>query len=178
MAAFFLIGSLLVSLFLSMTALMLSSLVLVTLVAVRDRAHADLKTVRWAMVGNLFGAGVGASVLASLPPHAFAVLFGLLVLLGVGLSTTGFRVAVTRNTALGAGWLGDFMATTSAIGGPPLAMLYQHEDSTWSRRRCSRSSPTRPRGTEEGIQSRPISAAPIWPSGTCGVASWTGRQRC
>jgi uncharacterized membrane protein YfcA len=107
--------------------LMLSSLVLVTLVAVRDRAHADLKTVRWAIVGNLFGSAVGASVLASLSPRAFAVSFGLLVLLGVGLSTAGFRVRVTRSTALGAGWLGGFMATTSAIGGPPLAMLYQHE---------------------------------------------------
>jgi uncharacterized membrane protein YfcA len=106
--------------------LMASGLVLVMLVAARDRAHADFQTVRWAMLGNLGGAVVGASVLSLLDANGFAILFGLLVLLGVTLSALGLHVRVTWRSTLGAGLLGGFMSTTSAIGGPPVALVYQH----------------------------------------------------
>ena len=105
-----------------------SSLVLVSLIALRDRAHVDFRTVRFSMAGNVVGAFMGASVLALLDPRGFAVLFGLLVLLGVGLSVAGLRVALNRGSALGAGLLGGFMSATSSIGGPPMALVYQHED--------------------------------------------------
>lgn len=107
--------------------LIASSLVLVSLTALRDRAHADLRTVRFSMMGNVVGAFCGASVVAILDPRGFSVLFGLLVLLGVGLSAAGLRVALSRGAALGAGLLGGFMSATSAIGGPPMALIYQHE---------------------------------------------------
>jgi uncharacterized membrane protein YfcA len=103
-----------------------SSFVLCSLLALRDRAHADLDRVRFSMLGNVAGAFAGAFVLTLLDPRGFAVLFGLLVLLGVGLSATGLHVAVTRRTALGAGVLGGFMSATSSIGGPPVALVYQH----------------------------------------------------
>jgi uncharacterized membrane protein YfcA len=107
--------------------LITSTLVLVSLIALRDRAHVDFRTVRFSMAGTVVGATAGASVLALLDPRGFAVLFGLLVLLGVGLSAAGLRVAVSRGSALGAGLLGGFMNATSSIGGPPMALVYQHE---------------------------------------------------
>jgi uncharacterized membrane protein YfcA len=103
-----------------------SSLVLCSLLSLRDGVHADLEKVRFSMLGNPVGACAGAFVLTLLDPSGFAVLFGLLVLLGVGLSAAGLRVVVTRGTALGAGLLGGFMGTTSSIGGPPMALVYQH----------------------------------------------------
>jgi len=106
--------------------LIASSLVLCGLIALRDRAHADLATVRFSMLGNVAGAFAGASVLALLDPRGFALLFGSLVLVGVGLSAVGLHVAVNRGTALGAGLLGGFMSATSSIGGPPMALVYQH----------------------------------------------------
>jgi uncharacterized membrane protein YfcA len=109
--------------------LMMSSLVLVTLMAIRDHAHADFITVRWAILGNVVGAAAGASVLTVLSPAGFGLLFGAVVLLGVGLSVLGVHVRVRRRSAAGAGLLGGFMATTSAIGGPPIALVYQHADS-------------------------------------------------
>jgi uncharacterized membrane protein YfcA len=108
--------------------LMMSSLVLVTLIAFRDHAHADFKTVRWAIGGNVFGSAVGASILTLLDPAGFALLFGALVLLGVGLSVLGVHIMVRRRSALGAGALGGFMGTTAAIGGPPMALVYQHAE--------------------------------------------------
>jgi uncharacterized membrane protein YfcA len=109
--------------------LIASSLVLVTCIAIRDRAHADFTTVRFSMMGNAVGASSGAFVVALLDPEGFGMLFGALVLLGVGLSAAGFHVRVNRGTALGAGLLGGFMSATSSIGGPPMALVYQHEES-------------------------------------------------
>ncbi len=104
-----------------------STLVLVILIAIRDRVHVDFRTVRFSMAGTVVGAFTGASVLALLDPRGFAVLFGLLVLVAVGLSAAGLRVALNRGSALGAGLLGGFMNATSSIGGPPMALVYQHE---------------------------------------------------
>ena len=86
------------------------------------------KRVRWAIVGCIGGAAVGASVIAILDPRGFAILFGALVLLAVGLSALGLHVRVTPTSTLLAGLLGGFMGTTASIGGPALALVYQHED--------------------------------------------------
>ena len=107
--------------------LIASAFVLVLLVAIRDRSHVDYGTVRFSMVGNAVGAFTGAAVVALLDPRSYAILFGLLVLLGVALSAMGLRIAVSRGLALGAGLLGGFMSATSSIGGPPMALVYQHE---------------------------------------------------
>jgi uncharacterized membrane protein YfcA len=106
--------------------LIASGFVLVSCIALRDRSHVDFATVRFSMMGNFVGAFAGASVVAVLDPRGFAILFGLLVLLGVTLSAIGLHVRVTRKSALGAGLLGGFMSATSSIGGPPMALVYQH----------------------------------------------------
>ena len=106
--------------------LMGSTLLLVVLIAVRDHAHADFKTVRWALAGYVVGAGAGASLLVRLDPAGFSIVFALLVLLAVLLSVLGVRVRVRRRSAMAAGTLGGFMGTTTAIGGPPVALVYQH----------------------------------------------------
>jgi uncharacterized membrane protein YfcA len=108
--------------------LIASNLVAVSLMAVRNRAHVDFRIARFSMAGTVIGGVTGASVLSLLDPQGFAVLFGLLVLLGVGLSLAGLRVAVNRGSTFGAGILGGFMSATSAIGGPPMALVYQHQD--------------------------------------------------
>lgn len=109
--------------------MMMSSFVLACLVAWRDRAHANLAIVRYAAPGNVVGAAIGAMLLARLDASGFALLFGVLVLLAVALSALGLRIPVRRRSAIGAGLLGGFMATTAAIGGPAMALVYQHEES-------------------------------------------------
>lgn len=106
--------------------LVASAFALVLLVSIRDRSHVDFTMVRYSMLGNGFGAFAGAAVVVALDPRGFGILFGVLVLLAVGMSAAGFHVRVTRGSALGAGLLGGFMSATSAIGGPPMALVYQH----------------------------------------------------
>ena len=53
------------------------------------------------------------------------MLFGVLVLSGVGMSLSGLRLAPSGSVLVGAGALSAMMGTIAAIGGPPLALVYQ-----------------------------------------------------
>ena len=63
--------------------LMASGLVMAIGMALRDREHADLRNVRWSILGYAIGAPLGAAVLVTLDPSVFAIVFGVLVLLAV-----------------------------------------------------------------------------------------------
>lgn len=105
-----------------------ASLVLTALVAYRDRAGIDLHGVGWAMIGRVLGTGAAAAFLAIATARVFDLAFGLLVLLGVGLSLAGMQFRPSRNSSMVAGGLSGLMGTISSIGGPPMALLYQRVD--------------------------------------------------
>jgi uncharacterized membrane protein YfcA len=106
--------------------LVFASMLLTTLTAFRDRDAIDTSGLGWSMVGRLPGTLLGAALLALLPPERLAAPLGVLVILGVALSASGVHVRVNPRTLMGAGLLSGFMGTASSIGGPPIALLYQH----------------------------------------------------
>ncbi|MDH3213075.1 MAG: TSUP family transporter, partial [Myxococcales bacterium] len=71
------------------------------------------------------GTLLAAAVLTSISQRAFDLLFGTLVLVAVALAASGLSVSPSRGRAAAAGALSGFMGTTSSIGGPPMALLYQ-----------------------------------------------------
>lgn len=100
--------------------------VLSLLVAARER-HAVVPTeIGWALCGYFPGALLAAALITWLPTTALSYLFAGLVLLAVVLSTLRPRIIITTATLLPAGLLSGFMGTTSAISGPPMALLYQN----------------------------------------------------
>ncbi len=81
-----------------------------------------------AIVGQVFGV-LGAGVLLALvTDDALSVLFAVLVLVAVALSVVGWHLAKTRTNLAAIGVLSGFMGTVSGIGGPPIALVYQHAD--------------------------------------------------
>lgn len=106
--------------------LLFSALVLTILLAHRDRASIDFGGLGWAVAGRVVGVTAGAAALAVWPSDRIALLFGTLVLLSVGISTSGFHFRPNRWTLAVAGSLSGFMGTTVSIGGPPMALVYQH----------------------------------------------------
>lgn len=106
--------------------MMCAGLALSVLVALRDRRSIDLHGVKWAVIGRIVGTVPAALLLLVLPKEKFAIAFGVLVLIAVGLSAAGVKLRPTRNLVLGAGTLSGFMATTAGIGGPPMALVYQN----------------------------------------------------
>ena len=108
--------------------LLVASLVLTLLLSHRERAAIDMTGLRWALGGRLVGVVAGASTLAVLSRDGVAMAFGLMVLASVLLSASGLHVRPRRATLLTAGSLSGFMGTVTAVGGPPMALLYQRAD--------------------------------------------------
>ena len=103
-----------------------AALALILLTGWRDRKSIDFRGFGWGLLGRLPGTALGAAILAVLSPERLAVPLGALVLLAVGISASGVHLTPSPRTLFGAGFLSGFMGTTSSIGGPPLAMVYQH----------------------------------------------------
>ena len=103
-----------------------STMVFTTLLTVRERRAVDLDGLRWAVVGRAAGTIPAAALLAVLPAERLSLLFGGIVLLGVALSVSGLHVEPRPVSLLVAGALSGIMGTIAAIGGPPMALLYQH----------------------------------------------------
>ena len=100
------------------------SCVLSTAAAWRERQSIDRRGVALLLVGRLPGAVAGASLLRWLPGSAASVVFAGLILLGVVLSAFGLHVARTTRNMLAVGALSGVMGTTTAAGGPPIALIY------------------------------------------------------
>lgn len=103
-----------------------ASLVLTALMAVRGRGHIDRTGLVWGLLGRLPGTVLGALALTAIPLDQMGVVLGALVLVAVLMSLSGLRLQPTPNTLVTAGVLSGFMGTVSSIGGPPMALVYQH----------------------------------------------------
>lgn len=104
-----------------------TSIVYVVLLAHRNRRGVQWGDLGWALAGRLVGVSIAAAVLALVSQEHITVVFGVLILFAVVLSASGLKVEPRAATLLGAGTLSGFMATTVSIGGPPMALLYQHK---------------------------------------------------
>jgi len=62
-----------------------------------------------------------------LPADGLSVAFAVMVVLAVVLSLSGLRMATVPRNLAGAGVISGVMGTVSGIGGPPIALVYQHE---------------------------------------------------
>lgn len=100
---------------------------LVMLIAWRDRASIEARGVGWTILGRVPGTVLGGAAVALLSQTALEFLFGALLLLGVLLSARRLHLERTPALLFGAGALSGFMGTATAVGGPPLALVYQRE---------------------------------------------------
>jgi uncharacterized membrane protein YfcA len=106
--------------------LVLSAIPLAVGMVVREHRHIDRMGLRWSLVGRLPGTALGAWLVAVLAADSLSVAVGALVLVSVVMSVTAPPLRVTPGSALTIGAVSGAMGTTAAIGGPPVALLYQH----------------------------------------------------
>ena len=107
--------------------LLLGAFLLTLLVSHREHAAIDFNGVKWAIPGRIFGAIFGALMLILVPQGNLSLLFGAMVLLAVGITFSGMDFPPTSKNILVAGTFSGFMGTTSAIGGAPMALVYQKQ---------------------------------------------------
>ncbi len=94
---------------------------------IREYDHVDRAIYR-AVGGRLAGVIVGAWLLTRVGQGFIATVIGLSVLLAVIGSASGVRFATTRRNIVIAGTASGFMGTVAGVGGPPMALTYQHAD--------------------------------------------------
>lgn len=102
------------------------SLPLVTLW--RDHDDIDWRGLGWSLPTRVVGTAAGVVAVATLSVAALGVVVGVIVLTAVTLTWRALRFPLNRGTWLGAGLLSGFAGTATSIGGPPMAILYQHSE--------------------------------------------------
>lgn len=106
--------------------LLLLSLLLSVMTALRERHAIDLPGLSFATVGRVFGAAAAGATLALVPASAFPAIFSLLILAAVALSASGWHARPTRNNLVAAGLASGYMGTITSVGAPPMALVYQN----------------------------------------------------
>jgi uncharacterized membrane protein YfcA len=99
----------------------------------REREHVAWGDVGTALLGRLPGVVLGSWVVATTGAVAIRLMVGLSVLTAVVVSVTGFKVSTTRRNLVIAGLASGFSGTTAGVGGPPMAVAYQHSQPATTR---------------------------------------------
>lgn len=107
--------------------MILAVLALTLLVALRERGHVDLDGLKWAILGRVPGSIAAGAVLLILQQESLMIFLGAVVLLAVALSAAGLHIAPVPRNLFCAGLLSGFMGTSTSVGGPPMALVYQRE---------------------------------------------------
>jgi len=107
--------------------LILNSVLLTLLILWRSRAALGFRQVRFAIGGDVVGTVLAVVTLAVLTTRGFELTFGVLILLAVGMSVIGLRPALSARNSVVAGAASGYMGTITAVGGPPIALIYQDQ---------------------------------------------------
>lgn len=112
-----------------MPGLLLWLAVLMPMVTLVGEHHQiDWRGLAWSLSARVPGTAVGVAFVAWFTAKEAGVAVGLMVLLSVVLTVRAVRIPVNRATLVGAGFVSGVAGTTTSIGGPPLAILYQHRE--------------------------------------------------
>jgi uncharacterized protein len=108
-------------------SLLIATALLPVLTLTGEWRHVDYRGVSWALVGRLAGTAGGVWVVATLAPKTLGLVVGVMVLIAVVLTASTLHVRPTPRTLSAAGVVSGVAGTATSIGGPPIALVYQHD---------------------------------------------------
>jgi uncharacterized membrane protein YfcA len=108
--------------------MLLAGVMLAAMTAHRERAAIDLPALRSSLVGLAIGTLAGAFALRFASGPHIGKIFGMLVLLAVLLSITGYNISATRRSMMIAGCASGVMGAMVGIHGPPISLVLQNAD--------------------------------------------------
>ena len=100
------------------------ALPLTTTIALRDRRHLDLRGAGWVIAGRFPGALLGVLLLGALAGRTIDAVIAVVVITATVTIALGWSVQRTSFTEFLAGVTSGITGTVSAIGGPPVALIY------------------------------------------------------
>jgi len=121
----------------------------------RERGTVDRPGLVWLVSGYLPGTLVGVLLVSAMTTRALQLAAGTLVLGFVAASARAPVIRLSSRTQLAAGAVSGMTATSVGIGGPPIALLYQHH----------RGSVVRPTLAASFLVGTGLSLASLWLAG-------------
>jgi uncharacterized protein len=107
--------------------LLVCNVALTALMARREWHSVRYGDLGWSLGGRLVGIAIVLLIMRDLSVRGLDFLFGGLVLVGVLITAVGPSFLLNPPTLVGAGIASGIMGTATAIGGPPMAIVYQRE---------------------------------------------------
>ena len=101
--------------------------------AFKYRSTISIGGLKHALIGRIPGTLAGGALLYYIDIAQLSLLLGIVVLMAVLLSLLPIKIEPTRNRLMFAGFLSGFFGTSSGIGGPPMALLLQHQQAHFIR---------------------------------------------
>jgi uncharacterized membrane protein YfcA len=95
-------------------------------IAWRERGDIDRLGTGWITLGRFFGTFAGLWMLAALSGRHLGLAVGWFTVIAATVALLAPRFEPNRPAALGVGLFTGVTETATGIGGPPLALLYQH----------------------------------------------------
>ncbi len=97
-------------------------------IVLRERHAVEVRSTLWILAGRVPGAVIGVVLLKWLSTAELDVLMSLMVMIGVALVVSRGSFRRTSSREVIAGVASGTMAMVSAIGGPPIALLYRNDE--------------------------------------------------
>lgn len=94
----------------------------------REHTGVDRTGVWWIFLGRLPGAAIGVWLLSVASDRVLDVFIGTMVLMAVLILASGVKLVRNRTIEFGAGVFAGVSSYVSAIGGPPVALLYSKDE--------------------------------------------------
>ena len=95
---------------------------------IRYRQQLHFSNIKLALLARIPGSILGILLLALLPPIFFAIGFSLLIMLSVLLTYRRIDIHHCERNLVIAGFFSGLMGTTTSVGGPPIALVYQNSN--------------------------------------------------
>ena len=95
---------------------------------IRYRQQLHFSNIKLALLARIPGSILGILLLTLLPPIFFAVGFSLLIIFSVLLTYQRVDIHHCERNLVIAGFFSGLMGTTTSVGGPPIALVYQNSN--------------------------------------------------
>ncbi len=107
-------------------ALLMVAILMPCLTLVADHHDIDWSGLGWSLPARFPGTVVGVWVVTTFSDQELGIMIGLVVLVAVVVTWRAVTVPVNRATLSVAGFASGITGTATSIGGPPIAIVYQH----------------------------------------------------
>ena len=107
---------------------LLHSFLVASAASYRLRADVDTRELGISVAGLLAGTAFAAFLLTQLDATHLPRVFGVFVLAAVVITAAGYRITLTWRSLVAASAAAGIMGTIAGVHGPPIALLYQHEN--------------------------------------------------